>query len=329
MAAAPELSAELLSAPASHAVRAIAAARLADVRDALGRLSSGDDETLHALRVALRRLRTWLRAYRPQLEDTVKKKAYQRLTGIADATGSARDAEVALDWITAMHDLAPREKPGARYAAELLRAEGERARAAARKAVGADLPDVLETLEKQLGSYWLRHRLATPQRVPGMAAVSRHVLEQHADRFGQALRRIKGSSDIRGVHRARIAAKRLRYLLETLDPGSGADKLVAGLSDLQDMLGVAHDGNRVTEHLLGIVGATAKLDARRAASPDVAAQAAAAPRFSRVRPGLVALADRAEQGGRSGFDAFRRHWRKRQLSSAVNSVKSVARSLGD
>ena len=119
----PDLSAELLAKPAAHAVRLVAIARTADVSAAFEHLSSGGSGNVHDLRVALRRLRTWLRAYRPELADTLRKKTRRRLAAVAAATNGARDAEVALEWVTAIDGLSSREKPGARYMAERLRLE--------------------------------------------------------------------------------------------------------------------------------------------------------------------------------------------------------------
>src|SRR5262245_37209228 len=54
----------------------------------------GDAEALHAFRVAIRRLRSMLQAYRSPLGGNVRPKDRRRLRRLADATGPARDAEV-------------------------------------------------------------------------------------------------------------------------------------------------------------------------------------------------------------------------------------------
>src|SRR3954466_166851 len=92
------LTTELLSMPAPHAVRAVALARLDEVRSAYDRFIEGDEDGLHDLRVALRRLRSWLRAFRPEVSDTLRPKTRRRLASLAAATNGARDAEVGLAW---------------------------------------------------------------------------------------------------------------------------------------------------------------------------------------------------------------------------------------
>src|SRR5947208_1480322 len=59
------------------------------------RLTYSDDaEALHDFRVAMRRLRSTLRAYQPQLDAVVPPKLRRRLRDLARATGEARDVEV-------------------------------------------------------------------------------------------------------------------------------------------------------------------------------------------------------------------------------------------
>src|SRR5689334_25255974 len=86
--------------PAKRAARVVALGLLRDVLTTRDRLDDpSDDDALHDFRVALRRLRTWLRAFRPVLRDTLRGKVMRRLGDIADATGASRDLEVRIEWI--------------------------------------------------------------------------------------------------------------------------------------------------------------------------------------------------------------------------------------
>ena len=325
----PELSADLLAKPAAHAVRQIAIARAAEVRAAFERLSAGSVGDVHDFRVALRRLRSWLRAYRPVLSDTLRKKTRRRLAAIADATSAARDAEVALAWIVAIESLSSREEPGARYIVDRFRLERDASQAAARAMLDDSLPDVLESLGKQLGSYWLRQDVELAEKPKDMASATRDVLAQHADRFGQAVRRARSITDVASLHRARIAAKRLRYLIETLVSNASASALVVTLAELQDTLGVAHDGSRVVERLLQEMADCAAHDARRTALASLRRRDAAdqAPSFASIRPGLIALAKRAHAGERAAFDAFRHRWRRSQIAETAAAAAAAADAL--
>jgi len=326
----PELSTELLGKPAPHAVRLIAVARLAEVSSTYERLWAGDEEDVHDLRVALRRLRSWLRAFRPELDDTLRRKSRRRLSGLATVTGSARDAEVALEWIASQTDLTPRERPGARYITERLQRDLEAARRTVRDALEGDLPKLLTSLSGQLGTYWQRQSLEEPSAPNDMLTVTRDVLQQHAERFAKAIERIESPTDVVAAHRARIAAKRLRYLLETLNGDSDTAAIVARLTELQEVLGVVHDSHRVAARLVREIGECAARDARRTALAALelgAEEDDEMPPFARIKPGLMGLARRAHRGERKAFSTFQRRWRKRQVESAVAEISAIAEAL--
>lgn len=333
MSASPELTAELLAKPAPHAVRLIAVARLADVSAKYDKLWAGDEDHIRDLRVALRRLRSWLRAYRPELDDTLRRKTRRRLRKLADVTNSARDAEVALEWIGTQNDLSPRERAGARYMTERLQRELDAARAAMQKTLEADLPKLLATLSDELGEYWLHNTLEEAQTPRDMSSVTRDVLQRHGERLARAIERIESKTDFEAAHRARIAAKRLRYLLETLNGDTDAAAMIARLRSLQDMLGVVHDSHRVADRLVREVGERAAQDARLAALASMGlkkakeSEAPDAPAFAKIRPGIVALAQRAHAREQKAFGLFKRRWRKRQIESTVADVGAIADSV--
>src|SRR5262245_49028864 len=60
---------------------------------------SKDGGALHDFRVSVRRLRTLLKFYKAELGKAASKKIRRRLKKVARGTTSARDAEVARDWL--------------------------------------------------------------------------------------------------------------------------------------------------------------------------------------------------------------------------------------
>ena len=99
------------------ALKAVAAARAAERRLD----DRTDPEALHDFRVAIRRLRSLLRAYRPQLESSVRKKDRSRLRKLQRTTGGGREADVALEWLTKQqHDLAPEHLTGLNWLSATL-----------------------------------------------------------------------------------------------------------------------------------------------------------------------------------------------------------------
>jgi hypothetical protein len=160
------------------------------------------------------------------------------------------------------------------------------------------------------------------------------VIQRHGERLTEAIYGIKSKTDFKAAHRARIAAKRLRYLLETLDVDPDVSALVARLVSLQDMLGGVHDSHRVADRLVREVGERAAQDARRATLKAMGLKKDAAdsdfpdaPAFAKIRPGIVALALRAHARERKAFGLFRRRWGKRQVERALADVGTIAESL--
>ena len=81
----------LLRGPADRGVRLVALSLLADAQKAGDRLTSASrglyhgtaesNDALHDFRVAVRRLRSWIRAFKPSLRDAVPSKQRRRLSG--------------------------------------------------------------------------------------------------------------------------------------------------------------------------------------------------------------------------------------------------------
>ena len=106
----------LLELPAEEAARFIALSLLDTLRAARARLGSDDPEALHDFRVALRRLRTALRIYRPQLEDSVGRRTRRRLRRMAHGTRESRDLEVHIAWSRAQAErLTARQRAGVEW----------------------------------------------------------------------------------------------------------------------------------------------------------------------------------------------------------------------
>lgn len=230
--------AALLSMPAGAAVRLIARGHLGDARAALRRVAAGKgDDALHDLRVALRRLRGCLRAYWPTFAPTVRKKHRRRLTALARATGESRDAAVLLALVQRYRGEAS-EQERERW----LRSLQSRGDAAIEDRIGEQLTRVLDRIERGLA--WYPAPLPGPDgSVPdpfGRSAAAQ--VRAAASLLAARLAATAGVEQASELHRARIAGKRLRYLLEPLAQEiDGVAPIVARLKALQDVLGDLHD----------------------------------------------------------------------------------------
>jgi len=321
------LTPTLLARPAAHAARVIASEQLTHVAVQLDAFLADESVGFHDLRVALRRLRTWVRAFQPEVEDTVRKKARRALRKLAHATNAPRDAESTLEWVATQTELAPRERAGVRYFADRLEHEYNEGDAHARERLRRKLPKLIATLTKQLQTYRIKYDIDQPVAATAMARVTRDTLVAQAERFERAVDRIESPDDSGHIHRVRIAAKRLRYVLETIDDPAAA-KLAKQLTEVQDRLGISHDMHAIVNRIVRELGEVSARDARVAALhalvPDSDRDRA---RLPAIRPGLTALAIRARAADRNAFDAFRADWTAERIAATIAEIATLGDDL--
>lgn len=234
------LDVDRLGAPAATVVRAQARQLLAESASGVARLVTPDDpEALHDARVALRRLRSWLRAF-PE-EAGVPPRVVRRLGRLARATGAARDLEVAAERLATL----ARRARGARREA-LVRMSR---RLASRGDAGrASLVDEVEKRWHGLQPALARAlRAGARTRAPRFANLVAARIAAAAAAFGGPP---PPAADGAALHALRIAGKRVRYLVEPLrgvEPS--AEAVLRAMKALQEHLGAVNDAV-VLEQLL-------------------------------------------------------------------------------
>ena len=239
----------------NRVVRLVALGHLADASSARDRLrDSSDDEALHDFRVALRRLRTWERAFRPFLRGDLSKKLRRRLRNLARDTGASRDLEVHLAWLAEQRrSLGRRQRPGLRWLLTNLRERKAKADAVLEHDVDARFARLESKLHGALATYREKLRLRDDGRgvpLPPFAQALAPRVRDAASDLRDHLARVHSAADERDGHEARISAKRLRYLLEPVAktiPGAG--EIVDRLKSLQDVLGDLHDAQVFGEEI--------------------------------------------------------------------------------
>ena len=236
---------DLLDRPVVQGACAVALAYLDDATAAAVRLGDGSDrEALHAFRVAIRRLRVTVRAY-PGIHESVPKNQRRRLRKLARATNAVRDADVQIEWF---NERSARFTPAQRAALAPFRA---RLRARRR----SELAHAQQKLQRWFGTLErkLRRRLAAlqvdagPHEAP-FRAVAAVTLVRYAGELEARLAEVTPATDAAQLHATRIAAKRVRYLLEPLEPGlpDGVDSpLMERLKQLQDLFGALTDAHEL------------------------------------------------------------------------------------
>ncbi|MFL5273996.1 MAG: CHAD domain-containing protein [Anaeromyxobacteraceae bacterium] len=315
----------MIDRSAEEGARLVALALLGDCDAAADRLArASDPEALHDFRVGLRRLRSTLRAYGPWLEGSVRGKEVRRLKKLARGTNDARDAEVQLAFLAEQEEaLGASRRSGLdflreRFAARRRAGEGgggelaERYRRVARK-----LAKRLATYERRLGA----------ESEPFAAAVATIVRDDLAELRGR-LDRVEGATDEEHVHRARIAGKRLRYVLEPLrgNPRADATSAVKHLKRLQDLLGDLHDAHVLSHEIASaLVDAAAERARQLHAAVDrgeAGARVGASP-----RGGVLAMVRLVRERRDALFAGLERSWRGGGLDALAAEIAAVAEAL--
>lgn len=201
-----------------------------------GILAGEDPEYLHQGRVALRRLRTVLGLFGPVLEQRARRSLRNELRGLLRKLGPARDWDVFVAFTLAP---ALAAAPGNKGLEALMRRSGRFRRRAGDRARRAAATWPASQLERALHALAL---LPVPARLPA---------RRHArDMLGRCARRVRrrgkgiGKLDAAGLHRLRLAVKRMRYALHYFAPLFGkhrVEPMREALESLQHALGGAND----------------------------------------------------------------------------------------
>jgi CHAD domain-containing protein/CYTH domain-containing protein len=307
----------LLDQPADRGARRLALGFLEETAAAHARLEEGgDDKALHDFRVGLRRLRSTLRAWAAHLTGSVGKKDRRRLSALADATGEARDLEVHAAWVQKrIGGLAEPERPGAERSLNALRADKEKADEGVRREVAKDFGRVRWRLAKQLRFYQVQIDVDQPEGGPRTSAVLARLVDEAADLLRRRLADVHDIDDQEEAHLARIAAKRLRYLLEPFTAElEGAPDVVKRLKRLQDALGEMHDAHVLLARIPDPDGKRGDADGDHEAA------------------GIRALRSALEEERRANFAAVEESWlhgRAEGFFADVHAVAEVARTRGE
>lgn len=326
-------AATLLNLRVEEGCRWLALDHLSAASDARQRLGDEADlEALHDLRVGLRRLRSVLRAYGPHLEDSVGPKLRRRVKTLAAATGAARDSEVQIEWMQARRSrLHPRHRSGADWLIGWLEQRKSSAYAEVRGEVASDFDKLQSALERRLRRYTTQ-LYAPDERPARMSEVTGELLATHAAELLTELAGVQSVADEERAHEARIAAKRLRYLLEPLRRDvDGAAELIAQLKDLQELLGALHDVAVLSGELrqaLELVSTERARDQHQLALCPAADGDETLRRLRRdPRPGVLAVARLVREERDALFARLSQDWLRGGAEAFVTACHALARRL--
>ena len=287
----------------------IALSLLDEARAACARLDDPEDEeALHDFRVAVRRLRSLARAHRHHLGEVLDKKRRKRLRDLQRMTGLARDTEVQLEWILGWLDAFDEAE---RVGIDALTADLSAHMDGAVDGVVPRVKKRFHKLEARVREPIARTEVSLIEVEPEtygavLGGLARGHVADLADLVSAIGEDLDADATQEAIHDARIAGKRLRYLLEPVrGKVPGAKGTVKRLKALQDVLGDLHD-----MHVL-----EGRLEKRLKKAEEA------------HRPGLEALKAKARAHGAELFATFRARHAGLALADLVDRVETLARRL--
>ena len=340
-----ELEERTLREPVDRGVRLVALSLIDEAQQAAEKLidhskklRDGDkeaDEALHDFRVQVRRLRSWIRAFKPRLQADVSRKRRRQLSKVADSTRETRDATVHLEWLqSARPALTARQRLGQSWMHDRLE---ERRNDGIDDSISAanDFVSMAPKVTRSLQYY--RTPVCDDDAGDRFGAIySQRVLRQSKE-LRDSLAEVHSFTDVEQAHRARIAAKNLRYLLEPVARlVAGGDAVIESMKGMQDLLGDLHDVHVFGDELVAATEKSAGSRARRVSEvvlteeqvdgePDLV-------RTARARdpgPGLLGLARRLHERGMHAFEQVERQWLNNSGAEFFDHVRGFAARLAD
>ena len=300
--------------------------------DACDRLADpADDEALHDFRVATRRLRTHLEAHRDYLDRKRCKRVRKALGDIVTSTNAGRDFEVHRDWLQeqASHKrLAALQREGLEWMlAERYSEHDPELRRATNGHIRREFAKIREELA---ADDWLAGPAEAPEY--GMTAATHDALCKNLKKLETQLARIHSVDDVKATHRARLAVKKLRYLLEPLQSDArGAHRAIEEMKQIQDVLGDLRDLQILETQITVEVGRAAnrwsdQLVHTGAHDARVAAITRGTPE-SRTCYALAAAMQRVRREEQRHFDRAKKRWLKGNAGRLIARIEKVASRL--
>ncbi|RPI47602.1 MAG: CHAD domain-containing protein, partial [Acidobacteria bacterium] len=325
--------ASILDDTAPRSARLVALSLIEDMAHERERLSADrGSETLHDFRVALRRLRSWFRALEPSLEGSLPRACLRRLRRMARESNAGRDAEVFLGWLTTTEgQLAVKDRRAVQWLIERFQRQEREAESELEGRLKRDFQRTRDRLEERLSTYRVEADVHGGVREALFGTVVARLIVDLAENLRRRLKRIRAVDDIDEAHQARIAGKRLRYLLEPIAQHVVAGPaLLAQLRNLQDVLGDLHDAHVWLSVLRNVVADIALEEGQRMASSltETHQKKKRPARSSRPpRAGLVALGRLAHDRALTAYERFRTEWGDASAKAFNRDILELAERL--
>jgi CHAD domain-containing protein len=239
----------------------------------------------------------------------------RRLRKLTLATNEGRDAEVHLSWLRNQAErLGPEDTQGLAWLIGRLEGWKYETLDPSTVKVGQRFMKMAARLRPRLEILRIEVRRGRSSERPSFRQVTSELICRHAAEVGEKLKAVRTAENMEEAHQARIAAKRLRYLLEPLVRRvAGIKGLTTQLKGLQDVLGHLHDMHVMSEEIASSLTALSRSPSERP---------------SGAEPGLRALEQLAKDQGAAAFATFQAHWGDPRGSRFLARANEIGRTLG-
>jgi CHAD domain-containing protein len=201
---------------------------------------SSDEDSIHDLRVATRRFTQSLSLFKGAFPAKEAKKIRRRLSELMDLSNAPRDCDIALK-------LMPKsELPGAKTLEPWIRARRK-------ETLQVLLPRLRRWGARETSSKW---RVALQLNSSYQDPLEDSVRQRVQRPLKRLLKDGGAARSATELHQVRIAAKKLRYSLELLQPlhGEQLDAALGNIQVMQTLLGDANDCHAVRTLIAGLGG---------------------------------------------------------------------------
>jgi CHAD domain-containing protein/CYTH domain-containing protein len=299
----------ILMLPAVSAARLLVSRFADEANTAYERLDNDADEAaLHDFRVACRRLRSTIRAFRPQLRRIIPKDVRDAVRDIARASGDSRDIDVSLQWLKSHPGNSPSEVLASSWLTDMMVTRRNSASPGGLREKLSAFPGIRTTIDSGLSV--VSKQKISPDAATFAALVAER-LDDAARDLEKLLTRINSIADQDEAHRARIAGKRLRYLLEPVEQADpDVKRLVDDLKALQDDVGAMRDANLFRSQISSL------LDPESSSIMD-----------PELRDGLAIIAGRLHTDESRAYHRMRSRWSPRANKAFFRRAGDFVRSL--
>jgi CHAD domain-containing protein len=307
------LPSNLMTRPAEEAARILALSYLRQIERDQTRLANPEDlEALHDFRVGIRRFRSCIRAYRPQLKDSLNRKTEQSLRKLMRETNAGRDTEVQLKWLRNQGDrIQPEDTQGLFWLIGRLEGRKLETLDPVTAKISGQFRKTAAKLRRRLSILRVEIEPGSRRRDSSFGQVTEEAIEQHVTRLDKDLKQIVDGTDVKQAHRTRVSMKRLRYLLEPVARWNPRSRdLIGRLKEAQDRLGELHDMHILSGEIAAAVEALAK------SHPD-----------EQSARGLRTMERLAREQGDAAFGRFDASWGGGRANRILARANEIGRSL--